>query len=67
MAKWQVNDTLPDDGTWRERSRFWSDAFAAKEKDLRAAGYGYDLTELNRKCAEYADVMARERFGSDAG
>jgi len=51
---------------WRERSRFWSDAFAAKEADLRQAGYGHDLTEINRKCAEYADVMTRERFGSDA-
>lgn len=51
---------------WRERSKFWSDAFTAKEKDLRAEGYGHDVHLLNRKCAEYADVMTRERYGAPA-
>lgn len=54
---------------WRERSKFWSDAFGAKQRDLGASQAGQLLTalEINRKCAEYADVMTRERFGSDAG
>jgi len=49
---------------WRERSRFWSDAFGAKEKDLRAESGDMDLLEITRRAAVYADEMTRARFGS---